>query len=80
MPLTPESAFRKDQRFDLSKLQHRHYAAIAAIIACLDLDTIEQETAGMNARVAEHFALCLLRGNPRFDRARFIRACGVEKK
>ena len=28
--------------------------------------------------IAEHFAAVLPRTNPRFDRARFLRVCGVE--
>lgn len=47
--------------------QHRHYATVAAVIARLkDRDY-----------VALAFAKEFEDGNPRFDRGRFLRACGI---
>jgi hypothetical protein len=56
-------------------MQRRHYELIAEVIATapfvsvrgpLDRDTL-----------AQHFADRLAQTNPKFDRARFLRACGV---
>lgn len=67
--LKPDTALRKDRRGSnaIETLQHRHYAAIAGIIANLpDQDMAREE-------VAEHFARALA-ANPRFDRDRFLAA------
>ena len=50
-----------------AKLQHRHYATIAAIIRKLPEEARE--------RVGRHFAEWLAWSNPRFDGDRFVRAC-----
>jgi len=68
--LNPHAAARKDARFDITTLQHRHFAAIAGIIAAMVNDD-ERRAA------ARHFVRCLANSNPRFNRERFIAACGV---
>lgn len=68
--LTPESALRKDRRTS-GQLEHRHFAEIARIIA----NTPAKMPRGW---IARYFAEQLAGTNPRFDRARFLRACGVE--
>lgn len=72
--LTEKSAFRKDtfHPFEaLPQFQHRHFAAIAGIIATIP-------DAGVRADVAAHFADRLTVSNPRFDHARFLRAANGE--
>lgn len=71
MPLTTESALRKDRKSAKSGMEHRHFATIADIIRQMP----ESDTRG---RIAIFFADELRSTNPRFDRARFLRACGVE--
>lgn len=68
--LTAASALRKDRRTS-GQLEHRHFAQIARIIATEFPRARIRQTAGA-------FADGLARTNPRFDRARFLRACGVE--
>ena len=67
--LTDAGALRKDFRHSgrVSKLEHRHYAVIAGIIASIGDDNERHNT-------ALHFAH-VLAVNPRFDRKRFIAAC-----
>lgn len=74
--LTPDAATHKDRTQPSgNQMQHRHFAEIARIIrddfpcgatlgSAYDLSTI-----------AEVFADALAHTNPRFDRARFLRAC-----
>jgi hypothetical protein len=75
MALTTESALRKDKRNaagDLNgTLQHRHFAVIAGIIADVEEPSIRE-------MMAVRFASALRGTNPRFDRQRFMRACGVK--
>lgn len=73
--LTAESALRKD-RTTAGDLQHRHFATIARIIETDMRAGFDQYERGAVARV---FADALARTNPRFDRTRFLRACGVEE-
>lgn len=74
MALTPESALCKDKidavRDMSGTLQHRHFSIIAGIVAEI-ADTAERE------KIARLFADKLCSTNPRFDHARFLRACGV---
>lgn len=69
MPLTTDSALRKDRTTasngSYGELQHRHFATIAAILR----DT------GADSDTCEAWADKLRYTNPRFDRARFLRAC-----
>ena len=70
MPLTKESAARKDRRTGKAAMQHRHFATIADIIRALpDVTDLEQR------RIADHFAKELADTNPNFDRERFMAAC-----
>jgi hypothetical protein len=59
-------------------LQHRHFAFIAAVLAkerpdYCDLEAVDQWRSTVRA-FTEHLAVT----NPRFDRARFLTACGME--
>lgn len=69
MPLTRESALRKDRTTagngNYGTLEHRHFATIAAILR----DT------GADSDTCEVWADRLQYTNPRFDRGRFLRAC-----
>jgi len=65
--LSTKIAYHKDRRSaETARLEHRHFAAIAAIIS-----TLPDAYSGL---VAEHFANALRSTNPRFDRDRFLRA------
>lgn len=66
MALTDESATRKDLRSGIGGLQHRHFATIAAILKDMATD---QAT-------CFDWADRLRYTNPKFDRDRFLRACG----
>lgn len=74
MALTTESAARKDATTVSGspvRLEHRHFAFIAAVLAdCKDLAN--------QGTIARRFAEACQRSNPRFDRARFLSACGVQ--
>lgn len=74
--LKPDAALRKD-RTTTATLEHRHFAEIARIIAGLDGANALPLDAESKRRVAKHFASGLRYTNPRFDRDRFLRACGV---
>jgi hypothetical protein len=76
MALTPESANRKDQNTGQNVvLQHRHFAFIASVIASMP-DTNAAET-DAKVRAMSAFADACALSNPRFDRARFVKACAV---
>ena len=77
MALTPLSALNKDKRTGKDVLQHRHFATIAAILAELGADhgVFDNQRKG----ICEHFADQLADTNPRFDRDRFLAACGVQE-
>lgn len=68
MPLKSETAMRKDVNSGLGEMQHRHFATIATIIRAMPDDLFSRG-------VANHFAEMLKETNPRFDRARFLKAC-----
>lgn len=70
MALTTEAAARKDKTNAGVTMEHRHFATIAAIIADMPL--------AFSGVVALRFANALHHTNPKFDRARFLRACGVQ--
>ncbi len=69
--LSTSTALRKDKNSASSSMEHRHFATIAAIIASMDL----YGSKTVRNQVAAHFANELAATNPKFDRARFIRAC-----
>lgn len=76
MPLTTESAARKDKTQGASAtLEHRHFAFIAATIASMPDFSSSLRTAKLST--ASTFADACAGTNPRFDRARFFAACGL---
>ena len=75
--LKPAAALRKDKTNAFaSSMEHRHFATIAAILKSL------HSVGGESTRtwVAEYFANELASTNPRFDRRRFLTACGAEDR
>src|SRR5258708_3095538 len=73
MPLKPITSMRKDRASAKGvKLQHRHFAYIANVIAT------SGERAEDKRRWANYFALDLEKTNPNFDRTRFFTAVGVD--
>lgn len=72
MPLSINAAQSKDKRAGIPEMQHRHFAFMAETIA-----TSEMGWTLSKANMAKHFADVLARSNPRFDRERFMRACGA---
>lgn len=73
--LTPASALRKDSIIG-AELQHRHFAFIAQTIKAIP--DHPQFRSYLREHAAKTFADACARTNPRFDRARFLRACGME--
>lgn len=73
MPLSTKAALCKDNR-TTGTMQHRHFATIARVINRLHTRKPDRLTSGM---VASFFADALAETNPRFDRERFLRACGT---
>lgn len=76
--LSPHAAKNKDARSaQTASFQHRHFAAIAAIIASM-------RKQGWNEQIifhlADRFADELAATNPRFDRKRFLAACEPEEE
>lgn len=74
MPLSERAAHKKDIRNGLDgceSFQHRHLAALAALISTLP------DEAGNRLRVTEHFESAIRVRNPRFDGERFRAACLV---
>ena len=71
--LTQEAASRKDRTTGQNvELQHRHFAFIAATIKGMRvLSRRDRET------VAKQFSEACALSNPRFDRDRFMTACGL---
>ena len=52
--------------------QRRHYEAIAATIRDTMIPLLHREF------IARNFAATFAADNPRFDRARFLKACGID--
>lgn len=68
--LKPEAALRKDKTNAFaSSMEHRHFATIAAIL-------YQVHDLANGGVVARRFAVELAKTNPRFDRKRFLIACG----
>ena len=66
-------------------MQRRHFELIAEVlrgwtIPAENMDDLpgEQETTSAAQGIAYDFAEALASTNPNFDRARFLKACGVE--
>ncbi len=75
--LTTQSALRKDQSSATSAtLEHRHFSFIAATIKAMPDHAPSLRSSKRS--VALSFADACAGTNPRFDRARFLRACGAE--
>lgn len=73
MGLKPAAATRKDAiGGDANAFQHRHYAFVAKVISGLPIDD------GLRQDVAGEFATAF-GANARFDRVRFLKACGMLK-
>lgn len=71
--LSEMAAARKDRAAGCNaKLEHRHFAFIAAVIKDLGMESSEQ------SYIAKCFAHACAATNPRFKTLRFLRACGVE--
>lgn len=66
----------------MSAFSKRHYEAVARIIRAnlqdpASMFSPEDYSNGGVQMVAEDFAVLFHADNPRFDRARFLKACGV---
>lgn len=72
MALTVKAQISKDNRAAIPEMQHRHFAYIAGLIA-----SSETGWTLSKANLANHFADSFAQSNPRFDRQRFMRACGA---
>lgn len=88
--LTTEAAFRKDQRTASKRghrldgtLQQRHFAVIASIIAGTTSiqghTSTKKLTPAQRDWLAVRFMEALSGTNSNFDRARFLKACGVDQ-
>jgi hypothetical protein len=79
MALKIEAALRKDRTNANSTMEHRHFATIAGILASIKKPYAPGCANGaMVDAVSRHFANELASTNPKFDRVRFLRACGVQ--
>jgi len=58
-------------------MSRKHYVAVAAMLRVHISVSGDQEAAGMR-EVARSLATLFADDNPRFDRARFLAACGVQ--
>ncbi len=75
--LTMQSALRKDRTTaNTATLEHRHFSFIAATIKAMPDHAPSLRT--QKRSVALAFADACAGTNPRFDRARFLRACGED--
>lgn len=86
MTLTTESAARKDRIAERATFQHRHFATIADTLRrrltrapTMAATIVHGGVALWSALdICEIFADELGATNPKFDRDRFMRACGFE--
>lgn len=85
MTLTIESAARKDRTTERATFQHRHFATIADILKrrfthAPDMRRLDEHgpLRWSTLDICEIFADELGATNPKFDRDRFMRACGFE--
>lgn len=74
MALKASAAHHKDITTGLATLEHRHFATIATIIRDMQNRGFTNSDCIL---VAEHFANQLRATNPKFDRKRFLAACGT---
>ena len=59
-------------------MTRKDFEAIAAIINAVQIDTLEQPASWTAYDIAEGIAKHMSMTNPRFDRDRFMLACGFE--
>jgi hypothetical protein len=71
MPLSAAAAARKDA-WTKTKLEHRHFATIARIIAKMSDRPLTRD------EIAWHFAGELREHNRNFDSQRFVAACNAK--
>ena len=77
MPLKQQAAHRKDLTTGATAtLEHRHFAFIAATIRAMPTHAETLRTQKRSCALS--FADACARTNPRFDRRRFMLACGEE--
>lgn len=77
MTLTTSSALRKDTAMPSgNSMQHRHFATVANILQRRFVKTPHHVRSALD--ICEVFADELAATNPKFNRARFMRACGLE--
>lgn len=74
MALSTQAANRKDIRSDLCSMEHRHFAAIAAMLRNMPRGAFPADGPAYET-IVNHFANELRATNPRFDRQRFMAAC-----
>lgn len=79
MPLKTEAAARKDKTTGRgAELQHRHFCFIADMLKNAggfgETEGVQEE---QWQRIVDQFADACAQSNPKFDRARFLKACGV---
>jgi len=76
MALKTEAANCKDRTTGTNsvRMEHRHFAKIAAIIAELDGGTYGRDD------IASVFASALADTNPNFNRNRFLQACSQDQR
>lgn len=80
MSLSAEAAARKDRtNAHNATFEHRHFAALAAMLAELKPSQRLSLSGTTHRYICHYFADRLAGTNPRFDRKRFLVACGVEK-
>lgn len=63
------------------RFQRRHYEAVASIPAeakSLEERSYISDPTDKRVWITQQLVLLFARDNPRFDRERFLRACGVE--
>lgn len=79
MALTQSSAFSKDTRTAQYgvKLQHRHFSFIAAVLKETMPTACSPDLWMQHIKMVDAFTDACARSNPRFDRVRFRKACGV---
>jgi len=81
MALTALSANAKDIRTAQHgvELQHRHFSFIAGVLADVRPDGTNSADLATWEMTVSHFASACARSNPRFNRGRFLAACGTHK-
>lgn len=78
MALTLHAALAKDTRDKDVKLQHRHFKFIAATLRDVSLSEKDETPLDYSTwrAICVSFSDACAATNPKFDRARFLKACG----